>query len=197
VARRAGDPYIGAMKPLLKIIVEAGPLVVFFAAFAWAGIFVATAAFMVAIIAALAFSWLTQRRLPMVPLFSAAIVLVFGGLTLWFNDETFIKLKPTILNGMFAAVLFAGLAFKRSLLRPLFESVFQIDEAGWRILTLRWAFFFAVMAVLNEVVWRNTSTDVWVSAKVFGYLPLTVVFSLAQMPMINRHAIAEAPEAAE
>jgi intracellular septation protein len=185
------------MNPLLKIIVEAGPLVVFFSTFAWAGIFVATAAFMVAIVAALAFSWLTQRRLPMVPLFSAAIVLVFGGLTLWFNDETFIKLKPTILNGMFAAVLFAGLAFKRSLLKPLFESVFQIDEPGWRVLTLRWAFFFAVMAVLNEVVWRNTTTDIWVSAKVFGYLPLTLVFSLAQMPLINRHTIAEAPEAAE
>jgi len=182
------------MNPLLKIVVEAGPLIVFFVAYGWAGIFVATAAFMVAIVAALAFSWLTERRLPMVPLFSAGIVLVFGGLTLWLNDETFIKLKPTILNGMFAVVLFSGLAFGRALLKPLFESVFQVDETGWRILTLRWAFFFAVMAVLNEIVWRNYSTDVWVSVKVFGYLPLTVLFSLAQMPLIQRRAVTEAAE---
>jgi len=185
------------MNPLLKVTVEAGPLIVFFAAYAWAGIFVATAVFMIAIVVALAFSWLRERRLPTVPLFSAAIVLVFGGLTLWLNDETFIKLKPTILNGMFAAVLFAGLVSGRALLKPLFESVFQVDEVGWRMLTLRWAFFFAAMAVLNEVVWRNFSTDVWVSVKVFGYLPLTVVFSLLQMPLIQRRAVSEAPEAVE
>ncbi len=185
------------MNPMLKIAVEAGPLVVFFVAFAWGDIFVATAAFMVAVIAALAVSWITARRIPNVPLFSALIVLVFGGLTLWLNDETFIKLKPTIINAAFAIALFAGLLFDRPLLKPLFDSVFQIDAAGWKILTRRWAFFFAAMAVLNEIVWRSFSTETWVSIKVFGYLPITLVFSVLQMPLIQRHGPSEESEAAE
>ncbi|MCP4329553.1 MAG: septation protein A [Alphaproteobacteria bacterium] len=185
------------MNPVLKIAVEAGPLVVFFAAYAWGDIFVATAAFMIAVIVALSVSWLVHRRIPMVPLFTAIIVMVFGGLTLWFNDETFVKMKPTIINAAFALALLAGLIFDRPLLKPLFDSVFQVDDKGWRLLTWRWALFFAAMAVLNEIVWRSFSTDVWVSVKVFGYLPLTLIFSVMQMPLIQRHGIAEEPEAAD
>jgi len=185
------------MSPLLKIIIEGGPLVVFFAAYAWGDIYTATAAFMVAVTAALVVSWITARKLPSVPLFSAFIVLVFGGLTLWFSDDTFIKMKPTIINAAFAVALFAGLAFNKPLLRSLFDSVFQIDAEGWRILTLRWALYFTGMAMLNEIVWRSFSTDTWVSIKVFGYLPITLVFSLLQMPLIQRHSLAEEPKAAD
>jgi intracellular septation protein len=185
------------MNPLIKIAVEAGPLVIFFAAYAWGDIYVATAAFMVAVTAALVFSWMSARKVPTVPLFSAFVVLVFGGLTLWFGDATFIKLKPTIINAAFAVALFAGVALDKPLLKPLFGSVFQIDAAGWRKLTLRWAFFFAAMAILNEIVWRHFSTDTWVAVKVFGYLPITLAFSILQMPLISRHSLAEEPEAAE
>lgn len=180
------------MTPFIKLTVEAGPLILFFAANAWGGIFVATGVFMIAIIAALAVSWTFERKLPAVPLFTAGIVLVFGGLTLWLADETFIKLKPTILNGMFAAALLGGLLAGRSLLKPLFGPVFRLDEAGWRALTGRWALFFAAMAVLNEVVWRSVSTDMWVNIKVFGYLPLTFLFAIAQTPLIQRHTLPEA-----
>lgn len=179
------------MNPLLKLAVEAGPLVIFFAANASLGIYVATGAFMVAVTVALAMSWFLERRLAAVPLASAAIVLVFGGLTLWLNNETFIKVKPTILNGLFAVALLGGLAAGRTLLKPLFGAAFAIDDPGWRKLTVRWAVFFAVMAVLNEAVWRSVSTDTWVAVKVFGYLPLTLAFAMAQLPLIQRHSLPE------
>ena len=182
------------MNPLLKLLVEAGPLVVFFVANARFDIFVGTAAFMVAIVFALAVSWRFERKLPTVPLFSAVIVLIFGGLTLWLADETFIKLKPTIINAAFAAALFGGLAFGKYLLKPLFGAAFQVDDEGWRLLTWRWALFFVGMAALNEIVWRTVSTDTWVSVKLFVYLPLTFVFAIAQTPLIMRRALPEEGE---
>jgi len=173
--------------PLLKLLIEIGPLAIFFFANSRWGIFTATAIFMVAIMFSLALSYALERKLPVMPLVTAVVVLVFGGLTLALNDELFIKLKPTIVNALFAAALFGGLAFGRSLLQPVFGTVFELTAEGWRKLTWRWALFFVLLAVLNEVVWRSFDTDTWVSFKVFGIVPLTVIFSLAQMPLLARH----------
>ncbi len=175
------------MKQLIKIAIEAGPLLVFFVVNGRAGIFAGTAAFMVAISISVLASWLTERKLPVVPLFSAVIVLVFGGLTLYLNDELFIKLKPTIVNMLFAVVLLGGLAAGQSLLKPLFGTAFEVTDQAWRTLTLRWGLFFIVLAVLNEIVWRNFSTDFWVGFKLFGAMPLTLVFAAAQTPLILRN----------
>jgi intracellular septation protein len=145
---------------------------------------------MAATIAALAAAFVMTRRLPIAPLVTGAVVLVFGGLTLVFADETFIKMKPTLVNALLSLVLFGGLLFRQAFVKPLFELAFQLDAAGWRALSFRWACFFAAMAVLNEVVWRSVSTDAWVGFKVFGYLPLTLAFGIAQVPLIRRHSLA-------
>ena len=131
-------------------------------------LFVATALFMVATAIALSVSWLLTRTLPIMPLVSGAVVFVFGALTLWLQDETFIKMKPTIVNSLFAAVLLGGLAFGKSLLGYVFDSAFKLDAEGWRKLTLRWGLFFVFLAVVNEIVWRSFSTDTWVAFKVWG-----------------------------
>jgi intracellular septation protein len=177
------------MNPLVKLAIDLGPLLIFFAAYARAGIMAATAAFMVATVVALGAAYGLTRRIPILPLVTGAIVLVFGGLTLVFADDVFIKLKPTVVNALLSAALFGGLAFKRPLLKPLFEAAFQLDAAGWRVLTFRWACFFAGLAALNEIVWRSVSTDSWVTFKVFGLLPLTLLFSVAQVPFIRRHSL--------
>jgi intracellular septation protein len=144
---------------------------------------------MVAISLSLAVSWALTRRLPVMPVVSGVVVLVFGALTLWLHDELFIKLKPTIVNVLFGSILLGGLAFGKSLLGYVFDSVFHLDDEGWRKLTFRWGVFFFVLAAINEVVWRSFSTDFWVSFKVFGVMPLTVIFTLAQMPLVARHTI--------
>ncbi len=177
---------LSSMNPLLKLAIEIGPLATFFIAYSRAGLMTATGLFMAATLIALAVAYALERRIPIMPLVAGVVVFVFGGLTLLLDDETFIKLKPTIVNALFAAILFGGLVFRRSLLKPLFGPVFQLDEEGWRVLTVRWAFFFTAVAVLNEIVWRSTTTDVWVNFKVFGILPLTLAFSIAQLPLIRR-----------
>jgi intracellular septation protein len=198
------------MNPILKLVLELGPLVIFFfansrgkalaAAYpaldALGGpIFIATAAFIVATLLALVVSYALTRRLPLMPFVTAIVVVVFGGLTLWLHDETFIKLKPTIIYLLFGGVLLGGLVFGKSLLGYVFESVFKLTDEGWRKLTLRWGVFFVLLAVLNEILWRNVSTDTWVSFKVFGFLPLTIVFAMAQIPLINRYTPADEPAA--
>jgi intracellular septation protein len=172
---------------LPKLAIELGPLLVFFAGNAIAGIYAGTAAFMVATVISLAVARLRYHKVPVMPLVSGAIVLVFGGLTLYLQDETFIKLKPTIVYTMFAVLLLAGLLFRKPVLELLFGPVFTLTEEGWRKLTLRWTAFFFAMAVVNELVWRNFSTDAWVSFKAFGFLPLTFLFALAQVPLLQRH----------
>jgi intracellular septation protein len=172
---------------LPKLAIELGPLLVFFAGNALAGIYAGTAAFMVATLISLAVARLRYHKVPVMPLVSGVIVLVFGGLTLYLQDETFIKLKPTIVYTMFALLLVAGLLFRKPVLELLFGPVFTLTEEGWRKLTLRWAAFFVAMAIVNELVWRNFSTDAWVSFKAFGFLPLTLLFALAQMPLLQRH----------
>ena len=177
--------------PLAKLVLDLGPLIVFFAINAFYGIFAATAVFMVAVIAALAISKLRYGAVSPMPAISAVLVLAFGGLTLVLQDETFIKLKPTILYTLFAGVLIAGLLLNRLFLQMLMGEAFQLDPAGWRKLTLRWAVFFLFLAALNEIVWRTTSTDFWVSFKVFGLLPLTLLFAALQVGLLQRHAIEE------
>ena len=148
---------------------------------------VATAAFMVAIVVALVASWMVTRHIPVMALVTGVIVLVFGTLTLVLHDETFIKVKPTIIYGLFAAVLGGGLLFGRSFIAIMFDQVFNLTPQGWRILTLRWTLFFVAMAILNEVVWRTQSTDFWVGFKAFGVLPLTMAFAVSQMPLVKRY----------
>jgi len=174
--------------PLLRLALEPGPLAVFFGVNARAGIFVATGAFMAAIVASLVVSRVVEKRFPVLPLVTAVFVLVFGGLTLLLQDELFIKLKPTLVNALFGAILLVGLALGRPLLKPMFGTALVLDDTGWKVLTLRWGLFFLLLAALNEVVWRSFSTDTWVSFKVFGIMPLTLVFALAQTPLLTRHA---------
>ena len=206
IERDPSDPKKKEINPLLKFALELGPLLVFFFANArgeWLAarfpaltelggpIFIATGLFMAATAIALSVSWVLTRTLPMMPLVSGVIVFVFGGLTLWLQDATFIKMKPTIVNSLFAAVLLGGLAFGKSLLGYVFDSAFRLDAEGWRKLTFRWGLFFVFLAVLNEVVWRNFSEDTWVAFKVWGTMPITVAFTLAQMPLIMRHSVDE------
>ncbi len=181
------------LHPGLKLVLDIGPLVLYFAANAKFGIFAATAAFMVTVLVALGMSYYLIRRLPIMPVLSAVIVLVFGTLTLVLHDDTFIKLKPSIIYALFGFTLLGGYFFKKPLLEVVFDSVFHIDEAGWRQLTLRWAAFFLVMTVVNEVVWRTQTTDFWVSFKLFGFVPLTFLFALAQFPLLTKHAVEEKP----
>lgn len=177
------------VNPFVRLFVELGPLVVFFVSNGRWGIFAGTAAFMVAIVVSFVASLWMERRVPAMPLVTAVVVLVFGGLTLFLHDELFIKLKPTIIYSLFAAILAFGLVTRRNFLQIVLGTVLQVDEEGWRKLTIRWAAFFVVMAVVNEVVWRSFSTDAWVSFKLFGFLPMVLAFSLAQMPLMNRHQI--------
>lgn len=175
------------LHPALKLALELGPLVLFFLANQRAGLIAATGVFMAAVVVALVVSYWLTRHLPVMPLVSAVVVLVFGGLTLWLHDETFIKLKPTIVNTMFGLVLLGGLWLGKPLLSVVLDSVLHLTEEGWRKLTFRWAIFFFVLAALNEIVWRTQTNDFWVNFKVFGIMPLTLAFALAQTPLIMRH----------
>lgn len=177
------------LSPMFKLAVDLGPLLLFFFANSRWGIFTATAVFMAATVLSIVITYLVARRIAVMPLVSAVVVMVFGGLTIYLQDELFIKLKPTIIYSIFAAILFAGLWTGRSLLALVFDSLFHLDAEGWRKLTLRWAFFFVVMAIANEIVWRMVSTDTWVAIKTFGFVPATVLFAIAQAPLIAKHAI--------
>ena len=199
------------LNPLLKLALDMGPLILFFFANSRpalflpfvgpllpeavsgekAGIFVATAVFMVAILVALAVSYALTRHLPVMALVTAVIVVVFGSLTLVLHDDTFIKMKPTIIYVLFGVILLGGLWFNKPLLAIVFDSMFELTEEGWRKLTLRWALFFLALAVLNEVIWRTQTTDFWVNFKVFGVLPLTFIFAALQFPLLQKYANAK------
>lgn len=174
-------------KQLIKLVVEFGPLLVFFVTNSRFGIYTGTGAFMVATVISLIASWTLLGRIAVMPLITSVFVLVFGGLTLWLQDDHFIKIKPTIVNGLFAAILIGGLATGRLFLKIVFGEVMRLSEDGWRILTLRWALFFVFLAVLNEVMWRFFSTDTWVAFKVFGIMPITFVFALCQIGVLKKY----------
>ena len=197
------------VNPMLKLALEMGPLIVFFFANSRAEqlassfpalaelggpLFIATAFFMIATAISLSASWLLTRTLPLMPLVSGVVIFIFGALTLYLQDEIFIKMKPTIINTLFGAVLFVGLIFKKPFLKYVLGPAFDLDAEGWRKLTVRWALFFFSMAVLNELVWRNFSTDFWVAFKVWGNLPLSIIFMLFQLPLIKRHSLEEATD---
>jgi intracellular septation protein len=218
---RAGMTETQKMNPLVKLLLEIGPLAVFFLTFRYGEeimanpsmfsaleaitgaealrgqsgpILVATAFFMVAITISLTVSWLLTRSLPRMAVVTAVVVAVFGGLTLWLQDETFIKMKPTIVNGIFALILGFGLLQGRSYLKYLMGEVMPLDDEGWMIFTRRWVMFFIFLAILNEVIWRTQSTDFWVSFKTFANLPITLVFMAFQFPLLKRHSLEEAEE---
>jgi intracellular septation protein len=176
-------------KQAIKLIVELGPLLVFFVGNSRYGIFAGTAAFMAATVISLIASQILLKRIATMPLITGIFVLVFGGLTLWLQDAEFIKVKPTIVNGLFAAILFGGLLTKRLFLKVVFGDVMQLSEEGWRVLTLRWTLFFVFLALLNELVWRSFSTDTWVAFKVFGIMPITFLFALAQVGILKKYEI--------
>jgi intracellular septation protein len=190
------DPEPTSAKPAprwFKPVTEYAPLAVFFIAFYTSGknLMNATAAFMVAVGIVVAMLAIWRQRPPVMFVVTTVIVLVFGALTLWFADERFIKMKPTIVQGLFAIVLLGGLAMKKPLLKPLLQSTWPLEERGWWLLSFRFAVFFAVMAAMNEFVWRNFSTELWLNYKIFGILGLTFVFTLCQMPLFARYRIEE------
>jgi len=188
-----------SVHPLLKLALEFGPLAIFFLTNSYGDrlfgvaddrrIFVATGIFIVASLAALVLSRVLMGYLPRMAIVNAVVVTVFGGLTIALDDAFFIKVKPTIVNALFGCVLLGGLWFGRSLLALVLETVMQLDEVGWRKLTLRWGLFFFVLAALNEIVWRTQTQDFWVAFKVWGVMPLTMLFALAQTPLILKHEI--------
>lgn len=171
---------------LLKLILEVAPIAIFFVVNSYRGIFWGTGAFMVATVVSLIVSRAVLGRIPIMPFVSGIFVVTFGALTLVLHDAVFIKLKPTIVNALFSIILFGGLMTGRPLLQPLMGDVFQLTPEGWSVLTFRWACFFAVLAVLNEIVWRNFSESFWISFKVWGVMPLTMTFALAQLGVLKR-----------
>jgi intracellular septation protein len=190
--------------PGLKLALEIGPLLVFFFANLrgeWlvskfpvlsslgGPLLVATGLFMAATVISLIVSKIVFKHLPVMPFVSGVVVLIFGGLSIWLQDEIFIKMKPTIVNTLFGVTLLVGLMFGKSLLGYVFNAAFQLTEEGWKKLTLRWGIFFLFLAVLNEVVWRNFSDATWVNFKVWGTMPITIAFTLAQMPLIMKHSL--------
>ena len=177
------------LNPSLKLVLDIGPLVLFFAANAKFGIYAATGAFMVAVLVALAVSYALTRHVAMMPVVTAVIVLVFGGLTLFLHDDLFIKLKPTIIYVLFGVTLLAGLALNKPFLSILFDQMFHLNAEGWRKLKVRWVIFFFAAAVLNEVIWRTQSTDFWVNFKLFGMVPLTMIFGAAQYPLLMKYSV--------
>ena len=187
-------PAAKKMNPGLKLLLEMGPLVAFFFTNWKFGIFPATAVLMVAVVVTLIASWILTRHVPVMPVVTAVAVVFFGALTFLFHSDIFIKMKPTFVNIIFGGALLGALAFGKLLLPIVLDSVMQMKEEGWRKLTVRWGLFFFALAILNEIVWRTQTTDFWVSFKVFGIMPLTLVFAMSQVPLILKYELKEEEE---
>jgi len=171
-----------------RLAIDMGPLFAFFGAYFLSNLFVATGVYLGATIIALSIGYSRERRIAPMPLLTGVIVMIFGGLTLLLNDKQFILMKPTIVNMLFASILFAGLVAGRPLMKYLFAEVFELTEQGWTKISLRWALFFVFLALLNEAIWRNFSESFWVTFKIFGILPLTLAFGMAQVPLLRKYA---------
>ncbi len=174
-------------RKLLATLCELGPLALFFFVNGRWDIFTGTAVFMAATVVAVPCYRFLEGRWPIMPIVGGFFILVFGGLTLWLQDETFIKLKPTIVNCLFGAILTGGLLFGRPLLKPIFGAAFTLTDEGWTRLTMRWAAFFFMLAIVNEIAWRGFSTYTWIASKMFVSLPLTLVFAFLQVPLLRKH----------
>jgi intracellular septation protein len=173
--------------PLVKLALDLGPLAVFFVAFRFSDIYIATGCFMAATLAALALGYVRERRLSPMPIFTAVLVLVFGGLTLYLKNDVFIKMKLTVYYALCGVLLLGGLAFNRLFIKYVFGQAFDLDETGWRKLTWRWGLFAFAVAALNEFIWRRYSTAIWVDFKVWGLMPLVFLFAMAQTPLVLHH----------
>ena len=179
------------MKSVFKLLIDIGPLAVFFIFYTRSGLQSAILPLMIATVIAVMISYILEKKIPIMPTLGASIVLIFGGLTIYFNDEIFIKMKPTIINAIFAIILYGGIILKKPLLKYLLGAALRLEEQGWKILTQRWIAFFIALAILNEVVWRTQTTDIWVNFKVFGILPITFIFTMTQFPLIKKYQIDE------
>ena len=177
------------MKSLYKLLIDIGPLAVFFIFYTRSGLQASILPFMIATVIAVLFSYILEKKIPIMPTVGAAIVLLFGGLTIYFDNDVFFKMKPTIINVLFAVILYGGILINKPLLKYLLGAALKLEETGWKILTQRWIGFFIALAVLNEIVWRTQSTDVWVNFKVFGILPITFIFTMTQFPLIKKYQI--------
>ena len=177
------------MKSFYKLLIDIGPLAVFFIFYTRSGLQASILPLMVATVIAVLFSYILEKKIPIMPTVGAAIVLLFGGLTIYFDNDVFFKMKPTIINVLFAVILYGGILINKPLLKYLLGAALKLEEAGWKILTQRWIGFFIALAVLNEIVWRTQSTDVWVNFKVFGILPITFIFTMTQFPLIKKYQI--------
>ncbi len=177
------------MKSIYKLLIDIGPLAVFFIFYTRSGLQASILPLMIATVIAVLFSYILEKKIPIMPTVGAGIVLIFGGLTIYFDNEIFIKMKPTIINLIFAIILYGGMLVKKPLLKILLGAALRLEEEGWRILTYRWIGFFIALAVLNEIVWRTQTTDIWVNFKVFGILPITFIFTMTQFPLIKKHQI--------
>ena len=177
------------MKSIYKLLIDIGPLAVFFIFYTRSGLQASILPLMIATVIAVLFSYILEKKIPIMPTVGAGIVLIFGGLTIYFDNEVFIKMKPTIINLIFAIILYGGMLVKKPLLKILLGAALRLEEEGWRILTYRWIGFFIALALLNEIVWRTQTTDIWVNFKVFGILPITFIFTMTQFPLIKKHQI--------
>ena len=177
------------MKSFYKLLIDIGPLAVFFIFYTRSGLQASILPFMVATIIAVLFSYILEKKIPIMPTVGAGIVLLFGGLTIYFDNDVFFKMKPTIINLLFAVILYGGIIINKPFLKYLLGAALKLEEQGWKILTQRWIGFFIALAVLNEIVWRTQSTDVWVNFKVFGILPITFIFTMTQFPLIKKYQI--------
>ena len=177
------------MKSIYKLLIDIGPLAVFFIFYTRSGLQASILPLMIATVIAVLFSYILEKKIPIMPTVGAGIVLIFGGLTIYFDNEVFIKMKPTIINLVFAVILYGGMLIRKPLLKILLGAALKLEEEGWRILTYRWIGFFIALAILNEIVWRTQSTDVWVNFKVFGILPITFLFTIIQFPLIKKFQV--------
>ena len=177
------------MKSISKLLIDIGPLAVFFIFYTRGDLKSAIIPFMIATIIAVLFSYIMEKKIPVMPTVGAFIILIFGGLTIYFDNEVFFKMKPTIINLLFALILYGGVIVKKPLLKFLLGAAIKLEDEGWKILTQRWISFFIALAILNEIVWRTQSTDIWVNFKVFGILPITFIFTMTQFPLIKKYQI--------